>query len=264
MAPAPALHDAVHCHAVNDARIASLHTKFDFDLCHRAAFPSAQDQMRPEDSRHNPARRTGPAIEGENRVTITRGRTAGPATTHPSIATGASRAMPRSAVRYSVLAFLFIITAINYGDRATLGIAGSSISHDLGLSPVAMGYVFSAFGWAYVINQVPGGWLLDRFGSIRVRCQPVCMVGVCVMHCGNGPCPARHRLSRAVHPVGRAGTGGSPTFPPTAASYQAGFPRLNAVLPPPSSIRPSMWRWRSSRRLWDGLPRRSGGNTSLP
>jgi ACS family glucarate transporter-like MFS transporter len=31
-----------------------------------------------------------------------------------------------------------------------------------------MGYIFSAFGWAYVICQLPGGWLLDRFGSKRV------------------------------------------------------------------------------------------------
>jgi MFS family permease len=28
-----------------------------------------------------------------------------------------------------------------------------------------MGYIFSAFGWSYVAAQIPGGWLLDRFGS---------------------------------------------------------------------------------------------------
>lgn len=39
---------------------------------------------------------------------------------------------------------------------------------DIGLDPVGMGYVFSAFSWAYVIGQIPGGWLLDRFGSKRV------------------------------------------------------------------------------------------------
>ena len=31
-----------------------------------------------------------------------------------------------------------------------------------------MGYVFSAFGWSYVLGQLPGGWLLDRFGSKTV------------------------------------------------------------------------------------------------
>jgi ACS family glucarate transporter-like MFS transporter len=28
-----------------------------------------------------------------------------------------------------------------------------------------MGYIFSAFAWSYVLAQLPGGWLLDRFGS---------------------------------------------------------------------------------------------------
>ncbi|SUH07314.1 D-glucarate permease [Salmonella enterica subsp. enterica] len=52
--------------------------------------------------------------------------------------------------------------------RATLSIAGSEMAKDIGLDPVGMGYVFSAFSWAYVIGQIPGGWLLDRFGSKRV------------------------------------------------------------------------------------------------
>ncbi|GAN61452.1 MFS transporter [Acetobacter cibinongensis] len=92
----------------------------------------------------------------------------GSTVTHGTGTSDTVRVGQRSAVRYSVLAFLFTITAINYGDRATLGIAGTSISQDLGLTPISMGYIFSAFGWAYVLNQVPGGWLLDRFGSIRV------------------------------------------------------------------------------------------------
>jgi len=71
-------------------------------------------------------------------------------------------------VRYIVVSVLFLATTVNYADRATLSIAGSALSKDLGLDPVAMGYVFSAFGWAYVIGQLPGGWLLDRFGSKRV------------------------------------------------------------------------------------------------
>ncbi|AWB07806.1 MFS transporter (plasmid) [Azospirillum humicireducens] len=68
-------------------------------------------------------------------------------------------------VRYLIVLMLFILTAVNYADRATLSIAGPAASKQLGLDAVAMGYVFSAFGWAYVLAQLPGGWLLDRFGS---------------------------------------------------------------------------------------------------
>ena len=60
---------------------------------------------------------------------------------------------------------LFAITTINYADRATISIAGPDIKRDLGLSSVEMGFVFSAFAWSYVLAQLPGGWLLDRFGS---------------------------------------------------------------------------------------------------
>ncbi|MCX7258074.1 MAG: MFS transporter [Polaromonas sp.] len=67
--------------------------------------------------------------------------------------------------RYLILAMLFLVTTINYADRATISIAGPEIKKLLGLSPVEMGYVFSAFAWSYVLAQLPGGWLLDRFGS---------------------------------------------------------------------------------------------------
>jgi len=63
---------------------------------------------------------------------------------------------------------LFAVTAINYADRSALSIAGPAAAKQFGLSPISIGYIFSAFGWAYVLGQIPGGWLLDRFGSKRV------------------------------------------------------------------------------------------------
>jgi len=71
----------------------------------------------------------------------------------------------RSRVRLFIVTMLFLVTTVNYADRATLSIAGPALSKELGLDPIAMGYVFSAFGWSYVVAQVPGGWLLDRYGS---------------------------------------------------------------------------------------------------
>ncbi len=70
--------------------------------------------------------------------------------------------------RYLILLIIFIVTAINYADRATLSIAGTEVAKELQLDSVSMGYIFSAFGWAYLLMQIPGGWLLDRFGSKRV------------------------------------------------------------------------------------------------
>ncbi|MCD5974058.1 MFS transporter, phthalate permease protein [Pseudomonas savastanoi pv. glycinea] len=71
-------------------------------------------------------------------------------------------------VRYLILLMLFLVTTINYADRATIAIAGSSLQKDLGIDAITLGYIFSAFGWAYVAGQIPGGWLLDRFGSKKI------------------------------------------------------------------------------------------------
>lgn len=80
----------------------------------------------------------------------------------------ASQTDKKTSVRWFIIFMLFLVTSVNYADRATLSIAGDSVQHDLGLSSVSMGYVFSAFGWAYVIGQLPGGYLLDKFGSKMV------------------------------------------------------------------------------------------------
>ncbi len=83
----------------------------------------------------------------------------------PYAAGAAAPSTTRTKTRWTILAMLFAITTINYADRATISIAGPDLKSDLGLSSVQMGFVFSAFAWSYVLAQLPGGWLLDRFGS---------------------------------------------------------------------------------------------------
>src|SRR6516162_8475928 len=70
--------------------------------------------------------------------------------------------------RYFIVSMLFFASSINYADRASLSITKASLSNGLGLDPVWMGYLLSAWGWSYVAAQIPAGWLLDRFGSKRV------------------------------------------------------------------------------------------------
>lgn len=71
----------------------------------------------------------------------------------------------RTQVRFLILLLIFLLTTINYADRSTFSIAGDAASKDLGLNPVEMGYILSAFAWAYVLGQIPGGAMLDRFGT---------------------------------------------------------------------------------------------------
>ncbi|CAN7634686.1 MFS transporter [Caballeronia sp. dw_19] len=74
----------------------------------------------------------------------------------------------RTKVRYVILLMIFVITTFNYADRATLSITGSAMRTEFGFDAIKMGYIFSAFSWAYVLSQLPAGWLLDRFGARRV------------------------------------------------------------------------------------------------
>jgi ACS family glucarate transporter-like MFS transporter/ACS family D-galactonate transporter-like MFS transporter len=77
-------------------------------------------------------------------------------------------AATRTKVRYAILLLIFLITTLNYADRATLSVTGSAMRTAFGFDAIRMGYIFSAFSWAYVLSQLPAGWLLDRFGARRV------------------------------------------------------------------------------------------------
>lgn len=84
-----------------------------------------------------------------------------------SLSQAASSVEKRTNARYWIVVMLFIVTSFNYGDRATLSIAGSEMAKDIGLDP-----------WEWAMCSLPshglmlsgrsGGWLLDRFGSKRV------------------------------------------------------------------------------------------------
>jgi ACS family glucarate transporter-like MFS transporter len=70
-----------------------------------------------------------------------------------------------SHIRFWIIAVLFIVSSINYASRATLSFAAVPLSKEISISTVQLGYIFSAFGWSYVIGQIPGGALLDKYGS---------------------------------------------------------------------------------------------------
>ena len=61
--------------------------------------------------------------------------------------------------------FLFTLALINYTDRVALSVAAKPIAAEFGLSPVAMGYLFSSFLWTYLVCLLPVGILVDRLGT---------------------------------------------------------------------------------------------------
>jgi len=67
--------------------------------------------------------------------------------------------------RLSILALIATATLINYLDRSVMGVAKPELVRDLHINAAVMGLIFSAFSWTYAIAQIPGGYILDRFGT---------------------------------------------------------------------------------------------------
>lgn len=145
------------------------------------------------------------------------------ATTNAAIDTSA---VPRTGVRWQIIVLIFIVTTIAYADRATFSIAGSAASEDMQLSPVATGYILSAFAWAYVLGQIPGGALLDRFGSKRV--YGIAIAAWSLFTALQGLTPGLIGLTAAVVLFGLrllVGLAEAPSFPGNARIVAAWFPK---------------------------------------
>ena len=70
--------------------------------------------------------------------------------------------------RWYILGLISLMYLITYLDRVNISTAAPQISKEFGFDNVTMGFIFSAFVWAYALFQVPGGWLSDRFGARTV------------------------------------------------------------------------------------------------
>jgi ACS family glucarate transporter-like MFS transporter len=70
--------------------------------------------------------------------------------------------------RYWVIFLAITLAIITYIDRVCISQAAPYISADLGLTKDQMGWAFFAFGIAYALFEIPGGWLGDRFGARKV------------------------------------------------------------------------------------------------
>lgn len=76
-----------------------------------------------------------------------------------------AQAQAPSRARFFILALIACGTVINYLDRSVLSVAAPALSDELNLAPALMGVMFSAFSWTYAAAQIPGGMVLDKFGT---------------------------------------------------------------------------------------------------
>ncbi len=67
-------------------------------------------------------------------------------------------------VRYGVLGFACVLSAVTYLDRVCFGTVAPYVEAEFGLDKDQMAWIFGAFTLAYATFEVPTGWLGDVFG----------------------------------------------------------------------------------------------------
>ena len=84
----------------------------------------------------------------------------------------------KTSVRWLLVLWLFVLSAVSYLDRVNISIAGGSIVDTYHLTDVQLGKVFSALVAGYALFQTAGGYLADRFGPRLVLTAGVLWWGI--------------------------------------------------------------------------------------
>lgn len=77
-------------------------------------------------------------------------------------ATTTSRMWP---TRVTIVLLFFFSSFICYMDHVNISVTILQMEEEFGWSAAQKGVVLSSFFWGYLITQIPGGWLADRFGA---------------------------------------------------------------------------------------------------
>ncbi|MGI8783346.1 MAG: MFS transporter [Acidobacteriota bacterium] len=143
-----------------------------------------------------------------------------------------------SRARYKVIWFAVTLAIITYIDRVCMSQAAPTISRELQLTPVQMGYAFSAFAWAYALFEIPGGWLGDYLGPRRVLMRIVISWSVFTAATGWAWNSASLMVTRFLFGAGEAGC-----FPNLTKAF-------TTWLPTHERVRAQGFMWFSAR--WGG------------
>jgi MFS family permease len=84
----------------------------------------------------------------------------------------------------NVLILLCFMYALTYIDRNNVSTAAFVFKQDLHLTNTQVGLVFSAFAYPYLIFQIVGGWVSDRFGARRSLTVSAIIWGVATLLTG--------------------------------------------------------------------------------
>ena len=128
--------------------------------------------------------------------------------------------------QWIVIFLLFLAACLNYIDRGSLSVGAPEIAAELSLSPVDLGFLFSAFFWTYTGLMVVAGWLADRYPVSWVFGIGFFLWSAATFASGFATSMAALLLLRLV-----LGAGETVTFPVFSKIIAAGFPPERRALP---------------------------------
>jgi len=99
-----------------------------------------------------------------------------------------------SHVRWFLILWLFVLSAISFLDRVNISIASNSIVETYNFTNIQLGYIFSSLLAGYALFQTAGGRLADRFGPRRVLALGVLWWGLFTALTGAVPTQTGHAL----------------------------------------------------------------------
>ncbi len=71
-------------------------------------------------------------------------------------------------LRWLLVSWLFVLSAVAYLDRVNISIAGQAIAKEFHLNNIQLGWLFSAFVLGYALFQAPAGRIADKVGARTV------------------------------------------------------------------------------------------------
>jgi sugar phosphate permease len=160
-------------------------------------------------------------------------------------------------VRYLMLGLMCLMYFIAYIDRVNISIVGPMLKQEMGLTPVQLGLVFSAFAYPYAAMQIFGGWLADKLGPRLVLGVLSTIWAVATILCGMSWGIGSLIVFRVMLGIGEGGAFPAATraftywMPASERGFAQGithsFARLGgAVTPPIVMVIVAAYGWRES------------------
>jgi ACS family glucarate transporter-like MFS transporter len=139
------------------------------------------------------------------------------------------------AVRWRILALLFVISFASYLYRYNLSTSGMAVRDELGLSDTQLGMMLSVFAWGYMLFQFPGGIFGQLLGTRRAMTIMVSAWGAITLLCGMLPGTQAQTTALVAGELVLLrflmGVVQAPLFPVVASNIASWFPVARWALP---------------------------------